>query len=103
MSRKFWVWITHGINLRREREAREIVFRKDLFCDRCRWLIGKGKLDRAIKIIGSIEKINKTKIPPDIYEDFFQDCIKTASELAAEEHTIADLFKTRRLRYCNYY
>ncbi|OAD59193.1 Organic cation transporter protein [Eufriesea mexicana] len=63
-----------------------------------RWLIGKGKLDRATKIIGRIEKINKTEIPKDIYEDFLQDCVKTADELAAEEHTIADLFKTRRLR-----
>ncbi|CAK9808197.1 Carcinine transporter [Anthophora quadrimaculata] len=63
-----------------------------------RWLIGAGQIDRAMKILATIEKINKRTIPPDVYEEFLIDCKNTAAALAAETHTVADLFKTKRLR-----
>ncbi|XP_017878090.2 organic cation transporter protein [Ceratina calcarata] len=74
------------------------IFAPFLLPESVRWLIGKGKINRAMRIIWSIEKINRTVIPPDIYEEFEDDCQKTAEELSAETHSIKDLFRTKRLR-----
>lgn len=45
-----------------------------------------------------IEKINRTKVPQEIYEDFLDDCVETAETLGREDYTIVVLFKTKRLR-----
>ncbi|XP_076677600.1 organic cation transporter protein [Andrena cerasifolii] len=63
-----------------------------------RWLVSKGELERAVKIISSIEKINKKEVPQDIYEDFLDNSLQTAGTLSAERHSFVDLFRTRRLR-----
>ncbi|XP_033300362.1 carcinine transporter-like [Bombus bifarius] len=63
-----------------------------------RWLIGKGHIEKAMKIISKIEKVNNRTIPNDVYNEFLEDCGRTAETLAMEEHTILDLFKTKRLR-----
>ncbi|XP_012136352.2 organic cation transporter protein [Megachile rotundata] len=63
-----------------------------------RWLISVGQIKKATKIIRRIEKVNKVKIPEDVYEEFIDDCTKTAEAASTEVHTLMDLFKTRRLR-----
>ncbi|XP_076759799.1 organic cation transporter protein [Xylocopa sonorina] len=63
-----------------------------------RWLIGKGRIEKAMKIIRSIERTNRIDIPQDVYEEFVKDCEKTADELSVESYSIADLFRTKRLR-----
>lgn len=52
-----------------------------------------------MKIISRIEKVNNRTIPNDVYNEFLEDCGRTAEILSGEEHTILDLFKTKRLRY----
>lgn len=52
-----------------------------------------------MKIISSIEKINKKEIPQDIYEDFLDDSVQTADTLGDQRHSFVDLFRTKRLRY----
>lgn len=56
-----------------------------------------------MKIISKIEKVNNRTIPNDVYNEFLEDCGRTAETLAMEEHTILDLFKTKRLRYLQYF
>lgn len=56
-----------------------------------------------MKIISKIEKVNNRTIPNDVYNEFLEDCGRTAETLALEEHTILDLFKTKRLRYLQYF
>ncbi|CAL7937886.1 unnamed protein product [Xylocopa violacea] len=62
------------------------------------WLIGKGRIEQAMKIIRRIERINRVVIPPNVYDEFIEDSRKTMDELASESYTIADLFRTKRLR-----
>lgn len=45
-----------------------------------------------------IEKINRTEVPREVYEDFLDDCVEVAESLTKEDHSIAVLFKTKRLR-----
>ncbi|KOC60999.1 Organic cation transporter protein [Habropoda laboriosa] len=75
-----------------------VLFAPLIIPESIRWLISMGRIDKAMKILERIEKVNKKVVPPDIYDNFLEDCRKTASTLASETHTIADLFKTRRLR-----
>ena len=35
-----------------------------------RWLMSQGKVEKAIGILRKFEKINGTKVPEDIYEEF---------------------------------
>ena len=35
-----------------------------------RWLVSQGKIDKAIGILRKFERINGTKVPEDIYDDF---------------------------------
>ena len=54
---------------------------------------------RAIKIISLIEKINRNKIPKEVFEQFQEECEKAIAILAEDEmYTLIDLFRTRRLR-----
>jgi len=63
-----------------------------------RWLISKGKIEKALEIITKIEKINRATVPEDVYEKFMDYCLETTQDLAIKDYTIIDLFKTRRLR-----
>ncbi|XP_076165331.1 organic cation transporter protein [Ptiloglossa arizonensis] len=63
-----------------------------------RWLITQGEIEKALKIIARIEKVNNTHIPRDIYEEFIDDCIETADMIATENHRLVDVFRTKRLR-----
>lgn len=57
------------------------------------------KMRRAIKIISLIEKINRNKIPKEVFEQFQEECEKAIAILAEDEmYTLIDLFRTRRLR-----
>lgn len=57
------------------------------------------KIRKAMKIISLIEKINRNKIPEDVYQEFQEECEKAIAILAEDEmFTLLDLFKTRRLR-----
>lgn len=64
-----------------------------------RWLISKRKLEKALKIITKIEKINDADVPQYVYEEFLDDCVKTADILSSQRHTILDLFRTKHMRY----
>lgn len=35
-----------------------------------RWIVSQGKVDKAIGILKNFEKMNGTKVPDDIYEEF---------------------------------
>ncbi|XP_028178929.1 carcinine transporter-like isoform X2 [Ostrinia furnacalis] len=64
-----------------------------------RWLISQGRIDEAMKILSKFERINGNKIPDDVAKEFRD----TATELArldqeTKNYSIADLFKTPRLR-----
>ncbi|XP_015597114.2 organic cation transporter protein-like [Cephus cinctus] len=63
-----------------------------------RWLISKGKIEKAVRIIRSIERINKTDVPQDIYEKFIDDCMDSPESSSEEDYNIFVLFKTPRLR-----
>lgn len=57
------------------------------------------KMRRALKIISLIEKINRNKIPEDVFEEFQEECEKDIAMMAEDEmYTLLDLFRTRRLR-----
>lgn len=64
-----------------------------------RWLVTKGKTERAIVIVKKFEKLNKKKIEPRMYEDFRDSCQKIQEEENSfRKYSILDLFKTTRLR-----
>ncbi|XP_032681670.1 organic cation transporter protein-like [Odontomachus brunneus] len=75
-----------------------VIFTPFIIPESVRWLISKGKIEKAVKIMTKIEKINRTELPRDVYENFLDDCVETAETLAAEDYSIAALFKTKRLR-----
>jgi len=35
-----------------------------------RWLVSQGQVERAIKILGKFERINGTKVPENVYQQF---------------------------------
>jgi MFS transporter, OCT family, solute carrier family 22 (organic cation transporter), member 13 len=64
-----------------------------------RWLVSQGKHDQAITILKKFEKINRTKVDPQIYENFRENCVKMQEEEASNSnYSILDLFRTPRLR-----
>ncbi|XP_043265569.1 carcinine transporter-like [Colletes gigas] len=98
-------WMAHGIANWRNLALvtsiplASVVAAPFLLPESVRWLISVGKLEKALKIITKIEKVNDEEIPRDVYEEFLSDSIQTSEALAAESHTILDLFRTKRLRY----
>lgn len=58
-----------------------------------------GRVSKAMKILRKIEKVNGIQLPEDVYEEFLEDCNRTAETLSSETHTLLDLFRTKRLRY----
>ncbi|XP_076629833.1 organic cation transporter protein [Colletes latitarsis] len=97
-------WMAHGVaNWRNLALVTSIplasaVAAPFLLPESVRWLISVGKLEKALKIITKIEKVNDEEIPRDVYEEFLSDSIQTSEAFAAESHTIFDLFRTKRLR-----
>ncbi|KAL0809397.1 hypothetical protein ABMA28_011584 [Loxostege sticticalis] len=64
-----------------------------------RWLISQGRIDEAMKILGKFERINGNKIPEDIAKEFKDTAIEIAKlDQESKNYSIADLFKTPRLR-----
>ncbi|CAH1169608.1 unnamed protein product [Phaedon cochleariae] len=64
-----------------------------------RWLVSQGQTDKAIGILRKFERINKTKVGENIYEQFRSSCAKAQKEEDADRtYTVLDLFKTPRLR-----
>ncbi|CAH0404422.1 unnamed protein product [Chilo suppressalis] len=64
-----------------------------------RWLISRGRIDEAMKIIAKFERINGKKIPLAIAKEFKDTAIQMAKEdEETKNYSIADLFKTPRLR-----
>ncbi|XP_054008856.1 organic cation transporter protein-like [Hylaeus anthracinus] len=97
-------WMAHGIanwrsfSLLTSIPLASVVLAPFFLPESVRWLISTGKIEKALKIITRIEKINDSEIPDEVYKEFLDDCIETADTLAAEDHTVFDLFKTTRLR-----
>ncbi|XP_068085199.1 organic cation transporter protein-like [Anabrus simplex] len=64
-----------------------------------RWLVSQGKIEQAIVIMKKFERINGTKVDPNIYQQFSDSCYKIQKE---EEHdktySVLDLFRTPRMR-----
>lgn len=64
-----------------------------------RWLVSRGKIDKALGILKSFEKINHAEVKPEIYDQFKKSCTQLQKEEAANSnYSILDLFKTPRLR-----
>ncbi|XP_013176005.1 PREDICTED: organic cation transporter protein isoform X1 [Papilio xuthus] len=65
-----------------------------------RWLVSQGKIDKALIIMKKFERINKTKIPDKVLNEFTESSLKTIKESEAESrsYSVLDLFKTPRLR-----
>lgn len=63
-----------------------------------RWLVSQGKIDKAIKIMRKIERINKSSVPETLYEDFKNDSEGIAKLIRREECGLKDMVKTPRLR-----
>lgn len=64
-----------------------------------RWLVSKGRINRAMKILKKFEKINKKEVSPQIYKDFSDSCTRMIEEETANaNYSLLDLFKTPRLR-----
>ncbi|XP_049887793.1 solute carrier family 22 member 3-like [Pectinophora gossypiella] len=60
-----------------------------------RWLVSKGNINKAVKILRRFEKINGRKIPRDVFDDFA--LIARTSKPEKEESALM-LFKTPSLR-----
>ncbi|XP_012217407.2 organic cation transporter protein [Linepithema humile] len=64
-----------------------------------RWLVSQGQVERAIKILGKFERINGTKVPENVYQQFRETCARACKEQEADKsYSVVDLFKSPRLR-----
>ncbi|CAG4948732.1 unnamed protein product [Parnassius apollo] len=65
-----------------------------------RWLVSQGKIDKALTIMKKFERVNGTKIPDKVLNEFTESSIQTIKECEAESRTysVLDLFRTPRLR-----
>ncbi|CAB3221120.1 unnamed protein product [Arctia plantaginis] len=61
-----------------------------------RWLIGRGKVNEAIKVLRRFEKINKAKIPDDVMEEFI---ITSNKQNLKERQSFLNVFKSGPLRF----
>lgn len=70
-----------------------------LIPESARWLVSQGKIERAIGIMKRFERINGSKIEPQVYQDFRTSCVKIQAEEAEHNnYSIMDLFRTPHLR-----
>lgn len=63
-----------------------------------RWLVSQNKMEKAGKIIGKFERINKKSIPTEVYKQFTETCDRQNEALKDKTYSLIDLFKTPRLR-----
>ena len=64
-----------------------------------RWLVSQGRVDKAVKILKKLEKVNGKHITPETYQNFTESCNKLRqNESENTSYSILDLFKTPRLR-----
>ncbi|XP_072757432.1 organic cation transporter protein-like [Anoplolepis gracilipes] len=64
-----------------------------------RWLVSQGQVEKAIKILGKFERMNGTKVPDHVYQQFRETCAKVCKEQEADKtYSVVDLFKSPRLR-----
>lgn len=64
-----------------------------------RWLVSQGKIDKACTILKKFERINRSEVKPEIYDQFRKSCALLHKEEAANSNfSTLDLFKTPRLR-----
>ncbi|XP_044736248.1 organic cation transporter protein-like [Chrysoperla carnea] len=65
-----------------------------------RWLVSKGKLDKAFGILRKFERINGTAVEPKMYQDFSDTCNKILKEEELNKnYSVLNLFKSSRLRH----
>ncbi|XP_054258921.1 organic cation transporter protein isoform X2 [Macrosteles quadrilineatus] len=64
-----------------------------------RWLVSQGKIDKAIKILKKFERINKSKVPENVYGEFHKSCLAAQiEEESGGKYSVLDLFRSPRLR-----
>ncbi|XP_072178656.1 organic cation transporter protein-like [Diadema setosum] len=61
-----------------------------------RWLIAKGRLKKAEKVLQKAAIMNKAKLPDPLFEE--SEALKESSATNEKEPTVLDLFRTPRLR-----
>ncbi|XP_068628771.1 beta-alanine transporter-like [Battus philenor] len=59
-----------------------------------RWLASRGRVNQAVKVLKRFEKINGTKIPQDVLDEF----IVSSSQTRQTNETIVDVFRSGPLR-----
>ncbi|XP_014354765.2 beta-alanine transporter isoform X1 [Papilio machaon] len=70
------------------------VFVPFVIPESARWLASRGKVNQAVKILKRIEKINGTKIPQDVMDEF----IVSSSQTRQSRESLFDLFRSGPLR-----
>ncbi|XP_047514017.1 organic cation transporter protein-like [Pieris napi] len=64
-----------------------------------RWLLSQGKVDKALIIMKKFERINKTKIPDKILNEFTEASQQALKDSETQRtYSVLDIFKTPRLR-----
>lgn len=64
-----------------------------------RWLVSQGQVEKAIKILGKFERMNGTKVPDNVYQQFRETCARVCKEQEADKtYSVVDLFRSPRLR-----
>ncbi|XP_039745113.1 organic cation transporter protein-like isoform X2 [Pararge aegeria] len=59
-----------------------------------RWLSSRGRVNDAVKVIRRFEKVNRTKVPDDVMDEF----IVSASQTRQTNESMKDVFKSGPLR-----
>ncbi|KPJ17833.1 Solute carrier family 22 member 3 [Papilio machaon] len=58
------------------------------------WLASRGKVNQAVKVLKKFERINRTKVPQDVMDDF----IVSSSQSRESSESIIEVFKSAPLR-----
>ncbi|XP_063547227.1 solute carrier family 22 member 3-like [Cydia strobilella] len=58
------------------------------------WLVSKGRVDEAVKIVHTFERVNKTKISQEVLDEF----IVAAKSFTQQDQSLLVIFKTKGLR-----
>lgn len=75
------------------------LFTPWLVPESARWLVSQGKITKAVTILKKFERINRTVVKPEIYDQFEKSCARLhKEETANSSYSTIDLFKTPRLR-----
>ncbi|XP_045542423.1 solute carrier family 22 member 3 [Papilio machaon] len=65
-----------------------------LIPESARWLASRGKVNQAVKVLKKFERINRTKVPQDVMDDF----IVSSSQSRESKESIIEVFKSAPLR-----